>query len=170
MNVPPTADLPTSVTHSSLSIYTRAKIDADKALRRSKLDYTIVRPGLLSDESGTGKVELAGAQFTVAAAVCPLLPRQETSVGAASRSHSCHEQTHLGAVRPLWPRCNSRVLRSTSRTTSAYVAQMPPCRLILGRRKLRGVVRDGQLGRPRRSLPSTCSVGRMNSFPRDPAG
>jgi uncharacterized protein YbjT (DUF2867 family) len=38
--------------------YLRAKADADAALRASGLDYTIVRPGGLTDEPGTGLVEV----------------------------------------------------------------------------------------------------------------
>jgi uncharacterized protein YbjT (DUF2867 family) len=39
--------------------YYEAKAAADKAVVESGLDYTIVRPGGLTDDPGTGKVELA---------------------------------------------------------------------------------------------------------------
>lgn len=39
--------------------YVEAKRDADVALRDSDLDWTIIRPGGLTDDSGTGSVELA---------------------------------------------------------------------------------------------------------------
>jgi len=39
--------------------YLRAKADADEALRRSTLDYTIVRPGRLTNDPPTGRVLLA---------------------------------------------------------------------------------------------------------------
>src|SRR5215203_212205 len=39
--------------------YLEAKADADAALETSGLDWTIVRPGRLTDEPGTGKVDLA---------------------------------------------------------------------------------------------------------------
>jgi uncharacterized protein YbjT (DUF2867 family) len=39
--------------------YVEAKRDADKALRDSDLDWTIIRPGLLTDAPGTGKISLA---------------------------------------------------------------------------------------------------------------
>ena len=39
--------------------YLRAKAQADDALRRSGLDYTIVRPGRLTNDSGRGRVRLA---------------------------------------------------------------------------------------------------------------
>jgi uncharacterized protein YbjT (DUF2867 family) len=39
--------------------YYEAKAAADKAVVESGLDYTVVRPGGLTDEPGTGKVEIA---------------------------------------------------------------------------------------------------------------
>jgi uncharacterized protein YbjT (DUF2867 family) len=39
--------------------YLRAKAEADEALARSGLDFTIVRPGSLTDDPGTGRVELS---------------------------------------------------------------------------------------------------------------
>jgi uncharacterized protein YbjT (DUF2867 family) len=38
--------------------YYEAKADADKYVEESGLDYTIVRPGRLTDDPGTGKVDL----------------------------------------------------------------------------------------------------------------
>ncbi len=37
--------------------YLRAKARADKELQQSGLDYTIVRPGPLTDEQGTGRID-----------------------------------------------------------------------------------------------------------------
>jgi nucleoside-diphosphate-sugar epimerase len=39
--------------------YLRAKAEADRRLAASGLDYTIVRPGPLSDDPGTGRVKIA---------------------------------------------------------------------------------------------------------------
>jgi uncharacterized protein YbjT (DUF2867 family) len=39
--------------------YMRAKAEADAVLRASGLDYTIIRPGRLTDDPGTGRVNLA---------------------------------------------------------------------------------------------------------------
>lgn len=39
--------------------YVRAKKDADKALRRTTLKWTIVRPGALTDQPATGEVHVA---------------------------------------------------------------------------------------------------------------
>lgn len=39
-------------------VYVRAKGEADETLAASGLDYTIVRPGRLTDEPGTGRVQL----------------------------------------------------------------------------------------------------------------
>jgi uncharacterized protein YbjT (DUF2867 family) len=41
------------------SVYLRAKADADEALRASGLDYTVVRPGGLTEDAGTGLVTVA---------------------------------------------------------------------------------------------------------------
>lgn len=43
----------------SMRPYLEAKAEADAALEGSGLDYTIVRPGRLTDDPGTGKVEAA---------------------------------------------------------------------------------------------------------------
>jgi uncharacterized protein YbjT (DUF2867 family) len=42
-----------------MRVYYEAKRDADEALRSSGLDWTIVRPGALTDEPGTGRVDAA---------------------------------------------------------------------------------------------------------------
>lgn len=39
-------------------VYQKAKAEADKALINSGLNYTIIKPGKLTDESGTGKVAI----------------------------------------------------------------------------------------------------------------
>jgi uncharacterized protein YbjT (DUF2867 family) len=41
------------------AIYLRAKHDADQALIESGLSYSVVRPGSLTDDPGTGKIEVA---------------------------------------------------------------------------------------------------------------
>ena len=48
--------------------YVEAKRDADAALRASGLDWTIIRPGRLTDDEPTGRVELGER---VARARCP---------------------------------------------------------------------------------------------------
>lgn len=45
--------------HPQLEHYLKAKAEADKYLRDSGLNYTIVRPGALTDDLGMGKVKLA---------------------------------------------------------------------------------------------------------------
>jgi uncharacterized protein YbjT (DUF2867 family) len=40
-------------------VYLRAKSEADSALRQRDLDWTIIRPGALTDDPGTGLVHLA---------------------------------------------------------------------------------------------------------------
>jgi uncharacterized protein YbjT (DUF2867 family) len=39
--------------------YMRAKGEADERLRNSDLDYTIIRPGRLTDDAGTGSIAAA---------------------------------------------------------------------------------------------------------------
>jgi uncharacterized protein YbjT (DUF2867 family) len=41
--------------------YLQAKFEADEALRASGLDYTVVRPGGLTDDEGTGQVRIAAS-------------------------------------------------------------------------------------------------------------
>src|SRR5882762_41174 len=41
-----------------LSIYLRAKANADAAVQASDLEWTILRPGALTDDPGTGRVRL----------------------------------------------------------------------------------------------------------------
>lgn len=45
--------------HEVFQVYLQAKAEADAALRTSGLDFTIIRPGGLLDEPGTGKVAIA---------------------------------------------------------------------------------------------------------------
>lgn len=45
--------------HKELEHYLEAKAKADEHLRNSGLNYTIVRPGRLTDDMGMGKVKLA---------------------------------------------------------------------------------------------------------------
>ena len=39
-------------------VYQKAKAEADKALKHSGLNYTIIKPGRLTDEDGTGKITI----------------------------------------------------------------------------------------------------------------
>jgi nucleoside-diphosphate-sugar epimerase len=45
------------------SVYLRAKAEADEAVQRSDADWTILRPGRLTDEPGTGRVRLDSSPF-----------------------------------------------------------------------------------------------------------
>jgi uncharacterized protein YbjT (DUF2867 family) len=42
------------------SVYLRAKAEADRALMESDRDWTVVRPGMLTDDPGTGHVRIQG--------------------------------------------------------------------------------------------------------------
>jgi uncharacterized protein YbjT (DUF2867 family) len=39
-------------------VYQKAKAEADEALMNSVLNYTIIKPGRLSDDEGTGKIKI----------------------------------------------------------------------------------------------------------------
>ena len=66
-------------------VYLRAKFEADEALRASDLDWTVIRPGGLTDEPGTGLIAL-GEELTrgsipredVAATIKLVLPSPNT--------------------------------------------------------------------------------------------
>ena len=45
--------------NEGFAVYLQAKHDADEKLRESGLDYTIVRPGALTDDAATGNVSIA---------------------------------------------------------------------------------------------------------------
>ena len=45
------------------SVYLRAKAEADAAVRASSRDWTILRPGRLTDEPGTGQVRIDSEPF-----------------------------------------------------------------------------------------------------------
>ena len=51
-------DLDTPRGSEVFQIYQKAKAQADEALRKSGLDYTILKPGRLTDDTGRGKVTL----------------------------------------------------------------------------------------------------------------
>jgi uncharacterized protein YbjT (DUF2867 family) len=52
------ADPAASGADGVFAVYLQAKHDADEALKASGLDFTIVRPGMLSDDAGTGRVSV----------------------------------------------------------------------------------------------------------------
>ena len=69
-------------------VYLRAKSEADRALRESGLDWTIVRPGGLTDGDATGLVRVADEvprgnipRVDVASVICECL-REPSSIGA----------------------------------------------------------------------------------------
>jgi len=47
----------------AFSVYLRAKAEADEAVKGSDRDWTIVRPGRLTDDPGTGRVRIEAAPF-----------------------------------------------------------------------------------------------------------
>lgn len=71
---------------SSIKYYMAAKYHADKILEQSGLTYTIVRPGILTNEPGTGKVLIAEdleelteiPREDVAQTILNVLPKENT--------------------------------------------------------------------------------------------
>jgi uncharacterized protein YbjT (DUF2867 family) len=68
------------------SVYLRAKAEADAAVAASDRAWTIVRPGSLTDDSGTGSVRLSAEAFRgrvprddVAAVIAALLAREDAA-------------------------------------------------------------------------------------------
>ena len=55
----PPADVGGAFGDDAFGEYLRAKAEADRALTASGLDYTIVRPGMLTDEPPSGRVNVA---------------------------------------------------------------------------------------------------------------
>jgi uncharacterized protein YbjT (DUF2867 family) len=76
---PPTGD-------EVFEIYMRAKAEADAAIEGSELDWTILRPGGLTDDPGTGNVRIETAPFSgsisrddVAAVIARVLSDPQTN-------------------------------------------------------------------------------------------
>ena len=59
----------------TFAVYLRAKGKADDDLRASGLDYTIVRPGRLTDDPGTGRVALGRERSSAARSRATTSPR-----------------------------------------------------------------------------------------------
>jgi nucleoside-diphosphate-sugar epimerase len=73
-------------------VYLRAKLAAEEDLRRRNLDWLIVRPGRLTDEPGTGRVQLDAStgrsdvpRDDVAAVLAALLERLRRDLGSGRR-------------------------------------------------------------------------------------
>jgi uncharacterized protein YbjT (DUF2867 family) len=83
------------------AVYLRAKADADRALRASRLRWTIVRPGALTDEPGGGlvrageRLERGDIARDDVAAVLAAVVRGELAVGRSfdvvRGAHAVHE-------------------------------------------------------------------------------
>ena len=82
--------------------YLRAKSRADERLKSSSLDYTIIRPGSLTEDEGKGTIEAAeklgsGVRSPAKTSPAPSPRRSKTKTHTTRRSRSCPE-------RPLSPR------------------------------------------------------------------
>ena len=66
-------------------VYQKAKAEADEALRHSGLNYTIIKPGRLTDEKGTGKIMVGDLEAGE-------IPREDvaSAIAAAIENESTH--------------------------------------------------------------------------------
>jgi uncharacterized protein YbjT (DUF2867 family) len=71
------------------SVYLRAKAEADAAVTASDRDWTIVRPGGLTDESGTGRVRIDSAPFAGE------IPRDDLAALLAGVVHESRAGRHI---------------------------------------------------------------------------
>ena len=83
--------------------YYEAKLEADQALAASGLDYTIVRPGRLTDDPGTGLIEAAEELDRIGASPATTSPRR-------------------------WPHALAPTTRSASRSTCSAASGRSPRR------------------------------------------
>jgi nucleoside-diphosphate-sugar epimerase len=71
------------------SVYLRAKAEADQAVHASDLDWTIVRPGSLTDDPGTGLVRIDSEPFR------GQVPRDDVAAVLARLLHDPRSSRHL---------------------------------------------------------------------------
>ncbi len=71
------------------SVYLRAKADADTAVMASDRDWTIVRPGRLTDDRATGQVRVAAAPFHGE------IPRDDLAAVLAGVLHDPRSKNHI---------------------------------------------------------------------------
>ena len=81
------------------SVYLRAKGDADAAVMASDRDWTIVRPGTLTNDAETGRVRIEAAPFS------GRIPRADVAAVLDELLHSDHASRRLlylnGGRRPV---------------------------------------------------------------------
>jgi uncharacterized protein YbjT (DUF2867 family) len=81
------------------SVYLRAKAEADAAVQASDREWTVVRPGGLTDEPGTGLVRLESAPFR------GRVPREDVAAVLVRLLHDPRSSGHLlyvsGGERPI---------------------------------------------------------------------
>ena len=93
------------------SVYLRAKADADATVMASDRDWTIVRPGRLTDDSGTGRVRIDSAPFRgelprddLAALLAGVIhdPRAGHHILYVNRGHELIDKALKGAFTGAW--------------------------------------------------------------------
>jgi uncharacterized protein YbjT (DUF2867 family) len=68
------------------AVYLRAKFEADEALRASDLDWTVIRPGRLTDDEPTGRVSLGANLERGSVARADVAHVLAAAIGAANTS------------------------------------------------------------------------------------
>ena len=71
------------------SVYLRAKAEADRALMDSGLQWTIVRPGFLADDPGSGRVRISPESFRTK------VPRDDVAAVLAATVHEPRSAQHI---------------------------------------------------------------------------
>jgi uncharacterized protein YbjT (DUF2867 family) len=71
------------------SVYLRAKADADKTVQASDRNWTVVRPGGLTDDPGTGLARIEPAPFR------GRVPREDVAAVLARLLHDPRSSRHL---------------------------------------------------------------------------
>src|SRR5215217_6284814 len=77
--------------------YLRAKSRADERLKSSSLDYTIIRPGSLTEDKGTGTIEAAekiGRRGEIPAKTSPVPSLKRSKMKTHTTRRSIHRMTH----------------------------------------------------------------------------
>jgi uncharacterized protein YbjT (DUF2867 family) len=82
-------------------VYLRAKKAADDDLRARDLDWTIVRPGRLTDEPAGGRVQVGTLDRSPARTWRTSSPRRWSPTGRSARPLTCSAVTRPS--RPRWP-------------------------------------------------------------------
>ncbi len=109
-------------------VYIRAKGRADDELAESGLEYTIVRPGGLTDDEPKGRVEIALVRSSVARSRAPTSPRSSPHASLTRRRSVRRSSSSQERTRSSWP-------------SRASATERPPLREVVRRdRRTAGLI------------------------------